>query len=47
VIDAWTEAHSGEHGISEDEVDDIWAWMQTQPLSPPTLKEARANARRH
>jgi hypothetical protein len=47
VIDAWTEAHSGEQSISEDEVDDIWAWMQTQPLTPLTLKEARAHASRH
>lgn len=46
MIEAWSEAHSPRERMSEDEADDIWEWMQAQPLAPLTLKDARANANR-
>lgn len=45
MIETWSEAHSPRDRISEDDADEIWEWMQMQPLAPLTLKEARANAR--
>jgi hypothetical protein len=46
VIETWSEAHSPRERMSEDEADDIWEWMQAQPLAPLTLKDARAHANR-
>jgi hypothetical protein len=43
VIDVWTEAHdTGRgNGMSGDEKEEIWAWMQARPATPLTLAEAR------
>jgi hypothetical protein len=46
VIETWGEAHSPRERMSDDDADEIWEWMQTQPLAPLTLKDARANANR-
>lgn len=51
VAERWIEAHAieGQDGkagdkLSSGEKDEIWAWMQSRPHSPLTLKEARKTA---
>lgn len=32
TIEGWAEAHKQDEGLSKQEADDLWQWLQEKPL---------------